>query len=72
VFEATPMTVDDALYRMELVGHDFYLYMDSETHRPSVVYRRKGWSYGVLELDAREGAEDAAQPEEQRETVSTT
>ena len=51
VFAALPMTVDDALYHMELVGHDFYLFIDSETHRPSVVYRRKGWDYGVIGLD---------------------
>jgi hypothetical protein len=36
---------------MELVGHDFYLFMDAETDRPSVVYRRKGWDYGVIGLD---------------------
>ncbi|PXA72697.1 ribosome hibernation-promoting factor, HPF/YfiA family [Cryobacterium arcticum] len=51
VFAAAPMTVDDALYFMELVGHDFYLFQDAESHRPSVVYRRKGWDYGVIELD---------------------
>ncbi|MGY4859713.1 ribosome hibernation-promoting factor, HPF/YfiA family [Cryobacterium sp. AP23] len=51
VFAAAPMTVDDALYFMELVGHDFYLFQDAETRRPSVVYRRKGWDYGVIELD---------------------
>jgi ribosomal subunit interface protein len=51
VFEAMPMTVDDALYYMELVGHDFYLFIDAETDRPSVVYRRKGWDYGVIGLD---------------------
>ena len=51
VFGASPMTVDDALYNMELDGHDFYLFIDSETHRPSVVYRRKGWDYGVIGLD---------------------
>jgi hypothetical protein len=45
------MTVDDALDRMELVGHDFYLFVDAETDRPSVVYRRKGWDYGVIGLD---------------------
>lgn len=45
------MTVDDALYYMELVGHDFYLFVDQETKRPSVVYRRKGWDYGVIALD---------------------
>jgi ribosomal subunit interface protein len=51
VFASTPMTVDDALYYMELVGHDFYLFIDAETERPSVVYRRKGWDYGVIGLD---------------------
>ncbi|MFJ3385796.1 MULTISPECIES: ribosome hibernation-promoting factor, HPF/YfiA family [unclassified Curtobacterium] len=66
VFEAAPMTVDDALYFMELVGHDFYLFVDAETHRPSVVYRRKGWDYGVIGLDgtaaadAQVGSEPAA------------
>jgi len=51
VFASVPMTVDDALYYMELVGHDFYLFVDQETQRPSVVYRRKGWDYGVISLD---------------------
>ncbi|WJX98974.1 ribosome hibernation-promoting factor, HPF/YfiA family [Curtobacterium sp. SP.BCp] len=51
VFEAAPMTVDDALYHMELVGHDFYLFVDAATGRPSVVYRRKGWDYGVIGID---------------------
>jgi ribosomal subunit interface protein len=51
VFSSQPMTVDDALYYMELVGHDFYLFLDAETGRPSVVYRRKGWDYGVIGLD---------------------
>ncbi|POH60398.1 ribosomal subunit interface protein [Cryobacterium zongtaii] len=56
VFSAAPMTVDDALYFMELVGHDFYLFQDAESHRPSVVYRRKGWDYGVIELDPNSDA----------------
>lgn len=51
VHEAQPMTLDDALYEMELVGHDFYLFIDAETAQPSVAYRRKGWSYGVIRLD---------------------
>jgi ribosomal subunit interface protein len=51
---AEPMTLDQALYEMELVGHDFYLFVDKESERPSVVYRRRGYDYGVisLELDA--------------------
>ena len=47
---AKPMSVDEALYEMELVGHDFFLFIDARTDRPSVVYRRKGWDYGVIEL----------------------
>jgi ribosomal subunit interface protein len=48
--EAPPMTLDDALHHMELVGHDFYLYCDAATGTPSVVYRRRGYDYGVLRL----------------------
>ncbi len=47
---AAPMTLDQALYEMELVGHDFYLFVDSERHQPSVVYRRHGYDYGVIYL----------------------
>jgi ribosomal subunit interface protein len=50
---ATPMTLDQALYEMELVGHDFYLFVDKERERPSVVYRRRGYDYGVISLDMR-------------------
>lgn len=53
---AEPMSVDDALYRMELVGHDFFLFVDAESGNPKVVYRRKGWSYGVIELDGEQKA----------------
>jgi hypothetical protein len=35
---------------MELVGHDFYLFVDSERNQPSVVYRRHGYDYGVIYL----------------------
>ncbi len=47
---ATPMTVDDALYEMELVGHDFFLFHDKQTERPSVVYRRHAYDYGLIRL----------------------
>jgi ribosomal subunit interface protein len=50
VHTANPVSVEDALSRMELVGHDFYLFSDSETGAPSVVYRRKGYDYGVIRL----------------------
>ena len=50
VHTAHPMSVDDALSRMELVGHDFYLFSDAQTGAPSVVYRRKGYDYGVIRL----------------------
>ena len=51
---ATPMTLDQALYEMELVGHDFYLFVYKESERPSVVYRRRGYDYGVISLDMQE------------------
>jgi hypothetical protein len=55
---AAPMTLDQALYEMELVGHDFYLFVDKESERPAVVYRRRGYDYGVisLEVDGNAGA----------------
>ncbi|GAB3773661.1 ribosomal subunit interface protein [Nocardioides ginsengisegetis] len=51
VHPASPMTLDQALYEMELVGHDFYLFVDKENDRPAVVYRRRGYDYGVISLD---------------------
>ena len=50
VHPARPMTIDQALFEMELVGHDFYLFHDSECDRFSVVYRRRGYDYGVIRL----------------------
>jgi ribosomal subunit interface protein len=47
---ATPMTVDDALSQMELVGHDFFLFHDKETDKPCVVYRRHAYDYGLIRL----------------------
>jgi ribosomal subunit interface protein len=47
---AKPMSVDDALYEMELVGHDFFLFYDKQTQRPSVVYRRHAYDYGLIRL----------------------
>jgi ribosomal subunit interface protein len=51
VHTAAPMSLEDAVNQMELVGHDFFLFHDADTNRPSVVYRRRGWSYGVLHLE---------------------
>lgn len=51
VHETAPMTVDQALAEMELVGHPFYLFIDSETQQPCVVYHRHGWTYGVIRLN---------------------
>ena len=56
-FEPEWMTVEEAVDRMELVGHDFFLFIDSRTDHPSVVYRRRGWDYGVISLTTQ------AQPE---------
>jgi ribosomal subunit interface protein len=49
---AEPMTVDDALFHMELLGHDFFLFNDKESGRPSVVYRRRAYDYGLISLAA--------------------
>ncbi|HWK21361.1 MAG TPA: ribosome-associated translation inhibitor RaiA [Microbacteriaceae bacterium] len=61
LFPAATMTAEDAVDHMELVGHDFFLFVDAETDRPSVVYRRKGWAYGVIALDAHAAATEPAQ-----------
>ncbi|MFI9724314.1 ribosome hibernation-promoting factor, HPF/YfiA family [Streptomyces sp. NPDC052396] len=55
---AAPMTLDQALYEMELVGHDFYLFVDSDTKMASVVYRRHGYDYGVIHLNPDPFAEE--------------
>ena len=61
VHPAVPMTVEQALYEMELVGHDFYLFVDAASGAPSAMYRRKGWSYGVIRLgDTADGQDDRA------------
>ncbi|MGA7203960.1 MAG: sigma 54 modulation/S30EA ribosomal C-terminal domain-containing protein, partial [Specibacter sp.] len=62
VFPATSLSLDDAVDNMELVGHDFYLFVDSATGIPSVVYRRRGWTYGVISLDPN--ADQAEESEE--------
>lgn len=54
VHTASPMTIEQALYEMELVGHDFFLYCDATSGHPSVVYRRRGWEYGVLHLQIQQ------------------
>ena len=49
---ARPMSTEEALHEMELVGHDFYLFVDAAAGLPSVVYRRHGYDYGVIRLQA--------------------
>ena len=50
-FTSLPLTLAQALDEMELVGHDFFLYLDAESSQPSVVYRRKAYDYGVIHLE---------------------
>jgi hypothetical protein len=52
--DARPMSIDQALYEMELVGHDFFLFVDEADARPSVVYKRRGYTYGVIRLSGPE------------------
>lgn len=49
-FPASRLTVEEAVDQMELVGHDFFLFTEASTNKASVVYRRKGWNYGVISL----------------------
>ena len=51
LFTSAPLSLAQALDEMELVGHDFFLYQDADTGRPSVVYRRKAYNYGVIHLN---------------------
>ena len=57
IHASVPMSLDQALYEMELVGHDFYLFHDKDTDQPSVVYRRRRWDYGVIHLEVAEAQE---------------
>ena len=57
VFAAKTMTPDEAVDHMELLGHDFFLFVEAGTERPAVVYRRKGWDYGVIALGAEDGSD---------------
>jgi ribosomal subunit interface protein len=59
-FDAVPLTLAQALDEMELVGHDFFLYVDAETGAPSAVYRRKAYDYGVIHLDMEDVAAAAS------------
>ncbi len=59
-FDPEWMTVEDAVDRMELVGHDFFLFIDARSDHPSVVYRRKGWDYGVISLTTQTAPDELA------------
>ncbi|MGY1824832.1 MULTISPECIES: ribosome hibernation-promoting factor, HPF/YfiA family [unclassified Blastococcus] len=61
---ATPMTVDQALHEMELVGHDFFLFQCADTGQPTVVYRRHAYDYGLIRLApvSQDGASPASAP----------
>lgn len=53
---STPISVDEALSEMELVGHDFFLFVNEENNKPSVVYRRHAFDYGLITLSSEEEA----------------
>ena len=63
---ATPMTIDQALFEMELVGHDFFLFRDTQDGRPSVVYRRRGYQYGVIRLVEEDATQTLANGQAKR------
>jgi ribosomal subunit interface protein len=70
VFPKVSMSVDDAVDRMEMVGHPFYLFVDSATDACSVVYRRKGWAYGIITLDSEHEGEETVETRVYRESES--
>lgn len=47
--ELTPMVAEEAILQMEMLGHDFFVFLDMDTNAVSVVYRRKGNDYGLIE-----------------------
>lgn len=49
--EVKPMNEEEAILQMELLGHQFYMYKDSENDKPAVVYKRNDGNYGVIESD---------------------
>jgi ribosomal subunit interface protein len=57
---SAPMTVSEALHSLELVGHDFFLFLDSETNSPTVVYKRRGYDYGLLRLQVADAGQAEA------------
>lgn len=52
-FNVKPMSVDEAILQMELLGHNFFVYQDAETNKVSVTYKRKDGNYGLIEPDYR-------------------
>ncbi len=51
--DLTPITLDEAIFRMESIGHDFYLYLDTDDEKVSVVYKRNDGGYGLLQADTK-------------------
>ena len=49
--EVKPMNEEEAILQMELLGHEFYMYKDSDTNEPAVVYKRKDSNYGLIESE---------------------
>ena len=52
--ETVPMSVEQAVTEMEMIGHDFFLFIDERTGTPAVVYRRRGFDYGLIRVHAAE------------------
>ena len=49
--EVKPMDEEEAILQMELLGHQFFMYKDSETNKPALVYKRKDNGYGIIESE---------------------
>lgn len=49
-FSLDPITENDAIYMLEAADHDFYIFLNAETGRTNVLYRRKDGEYGLIEV----------------------
>ena len=50
-FNVKPMSEEEAVLQMELIGHSFFVFQDAETHKENVVYKRKDGNYGLIEQE---------------------
>ena len=50
-FDLKPMNAEEAVLQMEMLGHDFFVFLDDDTHSTNIVYKRDDGDYGLIETD---------------------